>query len=374
MKIAFIHTGATHLTGFRLPFLKFLVEKGHTVFALAPDFEKEHKEVLKKNGIRSVDYTINRTSMNPIKDLQAAAGLKKILASLNIDTVITNTAKSVIYGTLAAKLAKVPKRHALVSGLGYPFTDLGHFFFNQFTARNATRLLYTFAFRLNSTTTFQNPDDLAEMVSKKVCPKKKGYNVLGSGVELATHPQAEKLPTNPPTFIMISRILATKGVFEYLQAAKRIKQKNPEMRFLLVGGIDQNPGSLTEEETEKIIQESGVEWTGQVPDVKPWLQQSTVFVLPSYYREGVPHSGLQAMATGLPVITTDTPGCREMVCNEKNGYLVPVRDAEMLADAMQKITTNPESLKAMGQASRRIAETSFNVKLINQQMSEIMRL
>jgi len=161
-------------------------------------------------------------------------------------------------------------------------------------------------------------------------------------------------------------------LWEFAQAAQRIKQRHPNTRFLLLGGLDTNPGALREHEVRQWAETGILEWHGHVPDVRPYFAQTSVYVLPSYYREGVPRSTQEAMAMARPVITTDAPGCRETVIDGVNGFLVPPRDVAALVAAMKRFIVQPELIPTMGQASRRLAEERFDVHKINQRLIQVL--
>ena len=165
------------------------------------------------------------------------------------------------------------------------------------------------------------------------------------------------------TFLLVARLLREKGILEYAAAARIVKSKYPDTRFILLGGVDPNPGSLNTHEVSQWVNDGLLEWPGHVA-VKPWLAQTSVFVLPSY-REGVPRSTQEAMAMGRAVITTDVPGCRDTVVEGVNGFLVPVRDAAALADAMMRFIKQPELIETMGKASRALAVERFDVHKVN---------
>jgi len=166
-------------------------------------------------------------------------------------------------------------------------------------------------------------------------------------------------------------MLKEKGVHEFIKAARSLKDRHPESRFIMIGGIDVNPGSIQEHHLHSWVKEGLVEWPGQVNDVRPWIAQSSVFVLPSY-REGKPRSTQEAMAMGRPVITTDAPGCRDTVHDGVNGFLIPVRDANALARSMERFIEQPDLIVTMGIESRRLAETHYDVHKINRQLMSIM--
>jgi Glycosyltransferase len=180
--------------------------------------------------------------------------------------------------------------------------------------------------------------------------------------------------TRPVTFLLAARLLREKGIVEYAEAARLVRSRHADARFILLGGLDTNPGGLRRDEIDAWVSEGVLEWPGHVPDVRPWLARASVYVLPSYYREGVPRSTQEAMAMARPVITTDAPGCRETVIDGRNGFLVPPRDPMSLAEAMERFVLDPELIVSMGEESRRIAEERFDVKRINRRMMEAMDL
>jgi glycosyltransferase involved in cell wall biosynthesis len=175
----------------------------------------------------------------------------------------------------------------------------------------------------------------------------------------------------PVTFMLAARMLREKGIVEYAKAARIIKQKHPDTRFILLGSLDTNPGGLSHAEIDGWVAEGILDWPGHVHDVQDWLAQTSVYVLPSY-REGVPRSTQEAMAMARPIITTDAPGCRETVVDGTNGFLVPVRNADALAKAMERFILQPDLIEKMGQASRSMAEERFDVRKINQVILRVM--
>jgi glycosyltransferase involved in cell wall biosynthesis len=272
--------------------------------------------------------------------------------------------KPVIYGTLAAWLARVPRRFAMIEGLGYVFTPPeGAEPIKRRALRSTVSMLYATALRRANLVFFLNKDDIDEFSKQQLVSPTKVFLLGGIGVDLdywRPAPPAMK----PVTFLLAARLLREKGIMEYAKAAKLIKQKHHDMRFVLLGSLDTNPGALSRNEIEAWVAEGVLEWPGHVLDVRLWMAKASVFVLPSY-REGVPRSTQEAMAMALPVITTDAPGCRETVIDGKNGFLVPMRDLGALAAAMERFILQPDLISEMGQASRKIAEERFDVRKIN---------
>jgi glycosyltransferase involved in cell wall biosynthesis len=313
------------------------------------------------------------TGLNPFVDAANTVRMSKVLRRLGLGVLLTNTVKPVVFGSVAAAIAGVPRRYALISGLGYAFTDDGRKLnLKKLAVGFITALLYSIACRLNSKVIFQNQDDLDLFRRRAICPSAKAVLVAGSGVDLLRFPFVAR-STSATSFVMVARLLAEKGVREFLEAARLVKARYPEARFTLVGGGAGNPSAVPASEVQPYVDAGIVECPGDVPDVSAWLRNATVFVLPSY-REGIPRSTLEAMATGLCVVTTDVPGCRETVVEGVNGLLVPPRCPQALAKALTRLMEDPVGVERMGCASREMAEQKFDVVHVNEMMCRILRI
>jgi len=369
--IAIISNVAPSLIGFRGPLIRDLVATGAKVYALAPDFDDNLREQVRNLGAEPIDYSLSRTGMNPFRDILDTFRLAVLLRRLRPDVTLGYTIKPVIYGTIAAWLARVPRRVAMITGLGYVFTPSGaSSSWSRTLLRTTVLKLYTFALAKVDRVIFQNPDDLKEFTDAGVVSQDKAVNAGGTGVDLQELPLSPPV-TKPVTFLLAARLLREKGICEYVEAARTIKARYPEVRFILLGGLDTNPGGISRDEIRAWVEEGVVEWPGHVP-VKPWFAQASVYVLPSYYREGVPRSTQEAMAMGRPVITTDAPGCRETVEHGVNGFLVPPRDVEALVGAMERFIKEPALIETMGKESRRLAEERFDVRKVNARLMEFI--
>jgi len=372
-KIAIISSDANSLINFRGHLIQAFVKKGLRVYALAPDLNDEKLDKIRNLGAEPVPYRLSRSGMNPLRDFWDTMRLFFLLRYLKPNYSLGYFIKPVIYGTIAAWLAGVPGRFAMIAGLGFVFTD-SHtdLSFKRKTLRFVVAKLYTFALSLSEKVFFFNPDDINEFVEKRIVSKGKAIRLRGTGVDLQEWPSVPAV-TSPMTFLMVARLLKEKGVQDYAAAARIIKAAHPEVRFVLLGDIDSNLGALSIEQVKAWVQEGSIEWPGYA-EVRPWLRQASVFVLPSYYREGVPRSTQEALAMGRPVITTDVPGCRETVISGHNGVMVPARDPYALAQAMQMFITNPDLVISMGENSRRLAEDRFDVHQINSHILSVMEL
>jgi len=305
--------------------------------------------------------------MNPLRDLWDTWTLSLLLRKLRPDVAFAFSTKPVIYGTLAAWLANVKRRVAMIEGVGFVFTDsaqpLG---WRRRMLRFLVSLLYKSALQRADQVIFLNQDDRNEFVSRGLALKERTMVLGGIGVNLEAWRVAPSV-RKPVTFLLAARLLREKGVLEYVEAAKQVLAVHPDVRFLLLGGLDSNPGALSKSDVQAWVNEGVLEWPGHV-DIKPWMTQASVFVLPSW-REGVPRSTQEAMAMGRPIITTDAPGCRETVVEGVNGYRVPIRDIQALKHAMLLFIENPGMIEPMGEASRRLAEERFDVNMVNARLS-----
>jgi glycosyltransferase involved in cell wall biosynthesis len=371
MKISIISNFAWSLLNFRGPLLVEMVGRGHDVSAFAPDHDEGTRAWLRDRGIVPVDFDLARTGMNPFKDAASLLELRHLLRLHKPDVTLGYYIKPVIYGTIAAWLARVPRRYAMIEGLGFAFTHGPDIGWRKALLQRVVSVLYRAALRRADKVMFLNPDDRAEFQRKGLVSADQAALLGGIGVDLHEWSYAEP-PSKPVCFIMVGRLLRDKGVREFVDAARIVRERHPAARFLLIGGHDSNPAAIPLADAQAWVDEGLIEWPGHVP-VRDWLAQGSVFVLPSY-REGVPRSTQEAMAMGLPVVTTDVPGCRETVVEGRNGFLVPVRDAVALAEAMRYFLDRPERIVPMGVESRKLAEEHFDVNKQNRKLLAFMDL
>lgn len=358
------------LIKFRAPFLRALKATGAKVTVLSPSDNRDVRLELLNMGIDHFVYSLDRTGFNPLKDARTTLELWRVLRILRPTHVITTAAKPSTFGVLAASRAGVRCIYPLITGLGYAFTGKS---LKQRILSAVLSKLYKLAFHRARRVVFQNPDDRAFMTSRGIVPAAKTVVVNGDGVDLQ-HFLCVPLPPGPVVFVMIARIIKEKGVLEYVEAARRLQaRRGTEFRALLVGPFDENPTAIRPSELHDSLHNSPVEYLGEVEDVRSVLANAHVFVLPSY-REGLPRTNTEALATGRAIITTDVPGCRQTVVNYQNGLLVPSKSAEALADAMQVFLDDPSLCEKMGAVSRTLAETKFSVATVNREMLGLMGL
>jgi glycosyltransferase involved in cell wall biosynthesis len=354
---------APSLVTFRGPLIAAMAERGHEVFALAPDIDSDTADRVRALGATPVSIPLGRTSLNPWASWKSVGALRSLLSEIGPDVVVAYTIKPIVLGAAAAKAAGVPRFVAMVTGLGYAF--LGGRSPKRLAVRLAASLMYRRAFRLSHFAIFQNPDDLADFRRLGLLPRRLGTGLVnGSGIDLEAFAQ-KPLPERP-CFLMVARFLRDKGISEYAEAAARLQSEYPHVRVALVGWLDESPDSIRRSELEA-MDAAGIENLGKLDDVRPALEACSVYVLPSY-REGTPRSVLEAMAVGRPIVTTDVPGCRETVVEGENGFLVPARDSGALYRAMKRFVERPELCAPMGAASRRIAESKYDVHSVNRRI------
>lgn len=375
MKIILIGTVASSFLGFRSDLIKELVARGHYVYAFTSEYHRDELKKIENLGAIPVTYNLSRVGLNPISDIKATHSLTKKIKSIAPDLVFSYFSKPVIFGTLAAKLAKVPKVIGMLEGLGYTFTEQpqGMSRRTQIIKRFQV-LLYKIVLPQLDEIIFLNPDDPNDLLTVNDI-KVKGLSILGGiGLNLKEYCYSDQYPINI-TFIFIARLLAEKGIHDYISAARIVKNEYPNTKFIVLGTIDKEAlGALTEKELEQLVEENIVEYPGHVSNVSEWIAKSSVFVLPSYYREGVPRSTQEAMAIGRPIITTDVPGCRETVIDGLNGFLVEKWNPQALSEKMIYFIDHPNQIKRMGYESYKLAQEKFDADKVNQRLLKLMGL
>jgi glycosyltransferase involved in cell wall biosynthesis len=364
---------APALITFRGPLLRAMRANGHRVLALAPEHDDTVTNTLNDMGIEFGTVPMARATIDPIADLRTILALYRLLRTERPDVFLAYNMKPIVYGGLAARLAGVPRRFAMIAGLGYVFTDDGRVSRAREILRTLSSALYGVAMGGAEAVIVFNPDDGNELKMRRIVPPSQPLiQVAGTGIDLSHYAEAPP-PSSPPVFLLIARLLRHKGLIEYVEAARRLRAKYPSVRVQLLGPLDPNPSGISGEDLDAWVREGTIEYLGETRDVRPYLAASTVYVLPSY-REGIPRTVLEAMATGRAIITTDSPGCRETVSDGENGFLVPVRDPAALASAMERFVLDPSLAARMGRRAREIVEARFDIHRVNQVLLTTMGL
>lgn len=347
------------LINFRGRLIERMVALGHQVHVTAPDLDERLDQALREVGAVPHAVPLARTGLNPVADLRYLMAIRTLLRETGTDLAVSYTIKPNIWASLAARSLGI-RSVSMVTGLGYAFIDDRGL--KQRLVGLASRALYRAATAGNEAVVFQNPDDRADFIAAGcLADAAKARMINGSGVDLAYY-SASPLP-DEPVVLMASRLLGNKGVREYASAALSILSRRRDARFLLAGYADDGPDRINPGELESWIS-GGIEYLGALDDVRPAIRQSSIYVLPSY-REGTPRSVLEAMAMGRPIITTEVAGCRETVVHSQNGLLVPARDSEALAKALERLIDQPHLRSEMGARSLDLCRSKYDVDKVN---------
>ena len=348
---------------------------GHELVCLlpvpGPDDDPAWERDIMSLGARVEHYPLDRKGLNPFRDFSTLWRLRALFAHERPDMLFAFTIKPVIYGSLAACLAGFPlkrNRHVMITGLGYMFEADS---FVKKALLQVARLLYRLAFSCVGSVYFQNMDDKALFEKLSIIGRKMTVRLSkGTGVDLSHFP-ARQEPEGPPCFLYVGRLLEAKGLRELAAAARLLRKDFPEARVALLGPEEHGPGSVPLDEVRSWQAGGIVEYLGSTRDVRPYLAKASVVVLPSW-REGTPTSLLEAMAVGRALIATDVPGCREVVRDGENGFLVPKGDAIALASAMKELILEPRLRRAMAAASRDMAEREFSAEHVARKLMQEM--
>lgn len=375
MIIIIIGTVASSFLGFRADLIKILIQKNHIVYAFTSEYTNSELEKIKLLGAIPVTYEQKRGGLNPLVDVISTYLLTNKIKAIAPDLVFSYFSKPVIFGTLAARWAKVPKVIGMLEGLGYTFTKQPKGLIKRTQLIKQIQIaLYRISLPKLDTLIFLNPDDPNDLLEEYSIKVRKVEVLGGIGLNLDDYSYSNNYPKNP-VFIFIARLLAEKGIHDYIAAAKIVKNIYPQARFVVLGAIDKVAlGALTEVELRQVIKASIIEYPGHVNNVSDWITKSSVFVLPSYYREGVPRSTQEAMAIGRPIITTDVPGCRETVIDGVNGFLVEKWNPKALAEKMIYFIEHPEQIKEMGDESYKLAQEKFDADQVNKRLINMLGL
>ncbi|VXC47596.1 glycosyltransferase family 4 protein [Sphingomonas sp. AX6] len=370
-RVAMITSGARTVPNFRGTLIEELVARGAEVLALAPDWDDESRAATRALGAEPIDISLARTGLNPVRDLADTLRMAAVLRSLAPDAMLTYFAKPNTYGMFAGALAGVKRRIAMVEGLGFAFDSTSASGVKARAVAAGAKLLYRQAFARADKILFLNAEDEAVFRESGLVSPDKAVSFGGIGVDLAAFPPTAPV-LDPPTFLLMARLLRGKGIVEFAQAAALVKRQHPNARFVLLGDVDANPDSLTRPEVQALVDQDMVEWPGHVSDVRARLAAASVFVLPAWCREGLPRSTQEAAAMAKPVITTDVVGCRDTVVDGVNGFMVPGRDVPALASAMLRFLDDPDLIASMGQASRRLAEERWDGRSKSRQLAALL--
>ena len=353
----------------RLSLARRLRDEGIEVVVAAP-IERGCGAEIEGLGFRFVPVPMRRGSRNPARELRAVAAIHQIYRRERPDFVHHFSTKPVLYGSIAARLAGVPAVVNTIPGLG-PLFDTGGG--ADYRLRALSRVYASLLAGEHVRVIVQNPDDQDEVLARGLVPRERLELIRGSGVDVARWaPGAEG--EGVPTVVLASRLLWAKGLAELADASRQLKRDGVKVRVLVAGEPDPESADRVPAEQLRAWEAEGlIEWIGYRSDLRDVVREAAFVVLPSYYKEGIPKALLEAAAAGKPIVTTDTPGCRETVSDGRNGILVPPRDAVSLAAAMKRLLADPALRERMGIASRQIAVDSFSDETVAARTLDVYR-
>jgi glycosyltransferase involved in cell wall biosynthesis len=367
LKVLLVSNTSWYLYNFRLPLANVLRERGIEVVLVSPD--DQYTKKLVDQGFNHINLKMRRNWVNPISDLRIFGQLFRIYRHEKPNLAHHFTSKCVLYGSLAAKMAGILKVVNSITGMGYVFSGNG---WSQRLLKPLVLSMYKICLK-ETQVIFQNKDDEKEFKQIGILGENNFHIIRSSGVDLDRfHPSIKN--NGIPIIILAARMLRDKGVFEFVEAARILKERGINSRMVLVGEPDPgNPSSIPVEQLKTWSESNMIEWWGWKDDMVSVFSEADIVCLPSY-REGLPKSLIEAAASSLPIVTTETNGCRDVVSDGINGYLVPVRDSSKLADALQKLIQNPELRQKMGVLSRKMAERDFDLRSVIQATLDVYGL
>lgn len=355
-----VATNGKSLVNFRGPLIKAFVSAGYDVYCVSIEPESEMQDAINSLGAQYIQVAGDRVGTGIFSGFHMISGYRELFKTLQPDICYLYMSKPIAFGGYAAVKSKVKHINILVNGLENAYYRTG---FKDFIVRCVMSTFYRYIAKRADNVFFQNHDDMNYFKEHRMLKTENATVVGGSGVDMDHFAKVE-LP-DEPIFLMVARLLWSKGIREYLEAVARLKESCPQAKVMLVGGLDHNDEALSESELNQYIKKADIEYCGYAEDVRPYLNRCSVFVLPSYH-EGLPRSVIEAMSVGRAIITTDVPGCRETVIDGKNGFIVPVRKSEGLYEKMKLLAEDSNLRACMAEESYQLCKERFDVKIVNQ--------
>ena len=360
-RLLFFVTEDWYFVSHRLPIAIAAKNSGYDVYVVTR--VRAHGDLIETSGIKLIPFEISRRSVNPFIEILTVYKLILIYRNVHPDLVHHVALKPVLYGAFAAYFSRVPRMVNAMAGLGILFSSRS---FKAHAVRPIIKVLFRVLLnRKNSRVILQNPDDVSMMRRENILRDERIILIRGSGVDIEQFQMCPE-PSGLPVVMLASRLLWDKGVGEFVEAAALLKSRGVSARFVIVGdGDPENPSSIPNAQLQAWNDSGVIEWWGRRGDMPSVLMQSHIVCLPSYYGEGVPKILIEAASCGRPIVTTDSPGCREIVQNGVNGILVPVRDPVAVADALARLIDSPEMRHGFGRKGRSLVESEFSLDKIN---------
>jgi glycosyltransferase involved in cell wall biosynthesis len=368
MRIVVSASDGKSLTNFRGSLIKEMQRRGHEVICTSIEAPERMEDEIHKLGAKYYCIPGTRTKINVLSNIRMLFSYIKAYRSLKPDLCFLYMSKPVIFGGLAAILCRIRYKYVFVTGLEVVFYSNG---IKNILIRCLLIVLFKIVHSKCDAVFFMSRDDYAKMLRWKLVKREQAVIVNGSGVDMEYF--TRKCMPASDTVCMTARLLWSKGVREYVKAAELVRQQYPQVTFLLVGGLDENPEGISEKELETIIEKGCVRYCGYADDVRKYLEECSIFVLPSYH-EGNGRSIVEAEAVGRPIITTTAPGCCETVIDGFNGFLIPPRDEKALADRILFLLEHKQLKMNMAEYSYQLCCEKYDVRKINQVFIDVMKL
>ena len=363
-RILFVINHAGFFLSHRLPIALAARDAGYDVVIATP--RSKHVPRVKAAGLDWVEIALSRSGRNPIRETQTLFSLYRTYRRVRPDLVHHVSSKPVLYGTPMARLARVPAVVNAISGMGHAFAEEHG---PPAIVRKAVAAGYGISLRHpRMRVIFQNVEHRDEFVREGWIVPGQAVLIPGSGADTDVFVPADRTPHEVPLVVFASRLLYTKGIVDFLEAARLLSGRGVRARFVVVGEPDpDNPGSVSRVDIDKWQQTHPVEWWGRREDMPQIFAAADVVCLPSFYPEGIPKVLIEAASSGLPIVTTDTPGCREIVRDGENGLLVPIRNPAAVAEALERLLADPALRTRMGHRGRQRVLESFSLRHIIEQ-------
>lgn len=366
MKILLVYNTAEYLLRFRKELICSLQQSGASVHALTP--RDSHVPALQALGVTWHEWKLQGHSTDPIRELMSLVDVCRKIRRIAPDAVCNFTIKPLIYASIAARLFTRARIVSMITGMGALFASTT---VKGRILRSLVLPVYKMAGRLNDHIIFQNSDDRQDFLDWGICDASKAVVTKGSGVDL------QRFAYAPPAafsgrFILIARLLKDKGIEQFVHAAAHVRSLYPDARFEIAGPLVGGEGGVPKEDLDAWVRKGLVAYLGELADVRSAIASADVYVLPTYYPEGIPRTILEAMALGRPVVTTDWRGCREAVVNGRSGWLVQPMSAESLSDALISFLKDPSLAARMGLQARAQAEREFDVQRVTQRVASLL--
>ena len=341
-------------------------KNGYDVTVVTKDTGK--KQYIEALGLKVIDLPMNRSGQNIIEELYTCWFLYRLYRREKPDIVHHVGLKTILWGTLAAKLAKVHGVVNAVSGLGIFFSEEN----TSLVSKLLPRVLHFSHHRKNLAVIFQNEEDKGLFLKNRIIKEEQAVMIKGSGVDLNQYCYTPEQESKKIKILLTARMIVEKGVFVLVDAALKLKEKyRDKVEFLLCGGLDDNPKVIKEEELKSVCDGGYIQWLGYRTDVLELLKSCHIVAFPSYYKEGLPKSLIEAAAVGRPIVTTNSIGCKETVVDGYNGYLIPVKDSDTLAEKLNLLFEDENLRQNMGRNSRILAEKDFSIENVIHRHLEI---